>query len=197
MLNDVNFFFSANRLRKMCVRRWRGFFDTRSYVYNNFCLCLVAFRIGKMKAKEDNSRGKTWFSIVRDQNGKASWKQKEKCLAFRILPHKPKKKLMGKCFEGLHFVCVRFSGLCSALVLFNLMMWLHHIWKMEISFTACVEALPDYIRSRLPKKLFARPGSSWDMILFHWFFYERLWKNKLYRNLRIIFDQRLNKEKSS
>jgi hypothetical protein len=65
LVNDVNF--SANRLRKM----W-GIFDTRSCVQQLFPLSL-AFRIGKMKAKEDNSRGKTWFGDVRDQNiGKAS-----------------------------------------------------------------------------------------------------------------------------
>lgn len=55
---------------------------------------------------------------------------KGKCLAFRIFRNKKKQaerekekeKLMGKCFEGLHYVCVRFSGLCAALVLLNLMM---------------------------------------------------------------------------
>ena len=92
-------------------------------------LLSLVLRVGKMRreggrerAEEDNSVGKHVL-CVRDQNIEITHRKEEKCLAFRIVGRKktPKtEKLMGKCSKGLH--CVRFSGLCSSLVLLNLMM---------------------------------------------------------------------------
>lgn len=74
--------------------------------------------MGGRGAKEDNSRGKHVL-CVRDQNTEGSQPSQPELRGGKMFsisnpPQNAKEKLMGKCSQGLHCVCVRFSGFCSA-----------------------------------------------------------------------------------